>query len=900
MSARLSHLLPLLAFLIASADVAWSQPGGAAQVPNSSGPVPGADAKSDPLPPGAIARLGALRLQHGGTVSSLLFTRDGKGLVSAGSEAVIRLWDPGTGLEIQQFAGHEGPVYSVALSPDGKVLASGGEDQTIRLWDVATGRELKRWSVAEEARALVAFSPSGKVLASGGKGSTIVLWDVETGKELKQFKGRERNREGPWDQSEGGTLLSLAFTPDGRHLLTAMNVMTLWDLTTGKRVRNYEAFSHGGWSIGRDGISVSSSDVSKAISFSADGQTFVMPSHQHGAISLWELDSVEERGRLEGHENIVLTARFSPDGKTLASAGFDGTLRIWDANTLKELHKIDIGKDLVTELAVSPDGQTVALGATNGRIRLWDVKTGKERAAGTRTDPVLAIGFSADGRGIVSLEAWSLRQWDASTGKEVRKIDLVEEKKEQGIMRLSADRRVLVQARPGEPIRLLDATTGKEIRALEGKFDQVLHLSMSGDGKTVAAATAVNTPEGGGVWTIRVWDATTGKEIQQLPARPMPVTALAISPDARTVAAAEAIGGFRLWELATGKERRRLAVPARPRILNDEFMEMRLVQWRRVQQDEGQTERHCPVVFTPDGKGLAVGEGDTIRIWDLASGAIVRRFACDAAVNGEFAFSPDGRLVATGGPDHAIWIWNTASAEMLARLRGHRGPVHRLGFSSDSKALVSASADGTAVVWDVARAIAASRSQPRADPTEERLAALWADLADADAARAYGAIRKLVDAPKLAVRLVRERLQPAPAADPERIARLVADLDDSEFQVRDKASHELERLHELAAAALDKALAAEPPLEARRRLEALQQKVQRRQLPAETVRALRAVEVLEAIGTPEARQQLETLAKGVPEARLTKEAKAALERLTKQTGANAPSEKGEALGSSRP
>src|SRR5215471_17380030 len=410
MSARLAYLAPLFAFFVGWAGTAWSQPVGPARAASDPDEARRTDANGDLLPPGAIARHGTLRLQHGGNVSNLLFTRDGKGLLSAGGEAIIRLWDPDTGKEIRHFAGHEGPVYSLALSPDGKVLASGAEDQTIRLWDVATGRELKNWAVAEDARALVAFAPSGKVLASGGKGHSVVLWDVDTGKEMRQLKARERNREGPWDNQfdGGGVLLALAFAPDGRHLLASGNVMTLWDLNTGKRVRNYEATAHGGWSIGRDGISVTSSDVSRTISFSTDGQTFVVPSQQHGAFSLWELGSVEERGRLEGHENVVLAVRFAPDGKTLVSTGFDGTMRIWDANTLKELQKIDVGKDLVTELAVSPDGQTVALGAANGRIRVWDVKTGKPRVAGERPEPAAAVGFSADGQSVVSLGASSL------------------------------------------------------------------------------------------------------------------------------------------------------------------------------------------------------------------------------------------------------------------------------------------------------------------------------------------------------------------------------------------------------------------------------------------------------------------------------------------------------------
>jgi hypothetical protein len=311
-------------------------------------------------------------------------------------------------------------------------------------------------------------------------------------------------------------------------------------------------------------------------------------------------------------------------------------------------------------------------------------------------------------------------------------------------------------------------------------------------------------------------------------------------------------------------------------------MEMRMVmRMRAMRDDDGMEQGASPLVFTPDGKGLAVGEGEMIRVWDLVTGKIVRRFACDSAISGEFAFSPDGRLLAAGGPGDAVWIWNNASTELLARLKGHRGPVHRVAFSSDSKSLVSASEDGTAVVWDVGLAMAASRSQPRVDATEQLLAGLWAELAADDAARAYAAILKLAETPKLTLRLVRERLRPAADADPNRIAQFIVDLDDPEFQVREKATEALGQFHELVAPALDKALAAGPSLEPRRRLEGLVQKIQRRQLPADTVRALRAVEVLEAIATPEAGQLLDSLAKGVPEARLTKEAKAALERVTK-------------------
>jgi WD40 repeat protein len=177
----------------------------------------------------------------------LLFTRDGKGLISAGGEAVVRLWDPASGKEIRQFEGHEAPVRSAALSPDGKTLAAGAEDQTIRTWDVATGRPLRHWSLPDGACAQVAFSASGQLLASGGENNSIVLWDVRTGKEVRRLKGPEAGQRRGHGREE---LLSLAFTPDGRHLLAVHgDGVILRDLASGKRLRHYDSPFGGGWQV---------------------------------------------------------------------------------------------------------------------------------------------------------------------------------------------------------------------------------------------------------------------------------------------------------------------------------------------------------------------------------------------------------------------------------------------------------------------------------------------------------------------------------------------------------------------------------------------------------------------------------------------------------------------------
>jgi hypothetical protein len=161
------------------------------------------------------------------------------------------------------------------------------------------------------------------------------------------------------------------------------------------------------------------------------------------------------------------------------------------------------------------------------------------------------------------------------------------------------------------------------------------------------------------------------------------------------------------------------------------------------------------------------------------------------------------------------------------------------------------------------------------------LGGLWTSLAEDDAARAYREIGTLTAAPDQAISLVRERLRPASEANGQQVARLIADLDSNQFAVRQKAREELENLGEQAAPALRKTLTKKPALAVSRQIEEVLAKTD--QLTPESIRAVRAIEVLEHIGSPEAKRLLETLAKGAEGFRLTTEAKASLDRLNRRT-----------------
>jgi hypothetical protein len=286
------------------------------------------------------------------------------------------------------------------------------------------------------------------------------------------------------------------------------------------------------------------------------------------------------------------------------------------------------------------------------------------------------------------------------------------------------------------------------------------------------------------------------------------------------------------------------------------------------------------LAFSPNGQTLACGTSVGVVLWEVAAGQERCRIEAATGWSRAICFSPDGRLLARAD-DNAVGLLDIARGRLVRWFRGHDSEVTGLVFTADSRALVSSSSDSTLLVWDAGTGD--NRAGARPDEFDAATAAAaWQDLANLDAKAAFRATWMLAEAPSQSLPLLKQRLRPAPPVDAKRIERLLAALDSDHFSERERTVRELQQEGEVAEPAVRRFLAGVSSLELRRRVERVLASLRGPVTDPDRLRHLRALEVLETIGNRQARQVLESIAGGTPDARLTQEAKASLERLARR------------------
>ncbi len=433
---------------------------------------------------------------------------------------------------------------------------------------------------------------------------------------------------------------------------------------------------------------------------------------------------------LYGHQAAVRSVAISPDGRLIASGSRDNTIWLWDVSTRRAVGSPLTGHtDRVNSVAFS--GNTLASGSADGTVRLWDVASGAPIGSPLtgHQDAVWGVAFSPDGKTLASASADStVILWDVASG-EMRLPPLMGHTDEVYSVAFSPDGRLVASAGADMTIILWDAETGETVHdPLQGHEDWIYSVAFSPDGQTLASGGADNT--------IRLWDVASGDPVgQPLQGHTNWVRQVTFSPDGTQLFSASVDGTVRVWDVASGAALLTLAghgdevwsVAVAPDgvTLVSGGADSRVIMWNT--RDEyplrrllsGHTNEVASVALSPDGRliasgsGLSNGGGEdvSVRVWDAATGDLLKTLTGHEGLVTSVAFSPDGKLIASASADRTIRLWDVQTGDPVGLpLEGHTQAVYAAAFSPDGKLIASASDDGTVILWDVAT------GQPIASP----------------------------------------------------------------------------------------------------------------------------------------------------------------------------------------
>lgn len=547
----------------------------------------------------------------------------------------------------------EGAIAVHFSSDNSTVLTAGAADLSVRRWPEGTGGTplllpgiTSRGDNSDQPR-YAEFSPDGAWLART-YGKSCDLSPLANGSIRKM------------DTTGGDVIVAPpAFSSDGKLLITGdcVGAIRVMGTATGALKRTYRV----------PGLRVMAVTLSPANhQFAASGFD--------GTIVIWELDAPQPRSRFQAHPKLVRGLRFSPDGTTLATGGWDGITRLWETATGRLLHTLQGHTSLVTALEFSPDGKTLATGSTDQTVRLWRAPSWEsDRTIRGHTGTIKAIAFSSDGQRLATTGDDRITAiWETRSSSDTFRFAPGRNDFQDAVL-LPPDGDTIAIVEQRTQLRFQNLVSGQRLKVSLPATNPLGGLSVSGDGRRFVVVDKAGDAIMG--------DTTTGQVLLRMPGHHGFITATAWAPGNRYLAIGSAEGTIWLRDAITGAPVQQFKLP--PRVGT------------------------ATLAFSPGGKELAIGALLNGQIYRLSVPSLqqISVLRGHTSAIGGMAFSPDGRLLATGSMDDTVRIWplTATDPESACRtLEGHAGWVGAVSFSPDGRTLASGGFDGATRLWDLA------------------------------------------------------------------------------------------------------------------------------------------------------------------------------------------------------
>jgi WD40 repeat protein len=650
---------------------------------------PSADHYGDPLPQGAVLRLGTARFQSRWRTGRIAFSPDGKWIASTGAHRSLRIWDLSTGKRVTEIK--EGTMSqqgtAIAFSHDGRYLAMGGDDGLVQVFSVPAGEEIfseRQVGVGRHVSAL-AFAPSG-ILASAGERGEVRLWDVASGTETDVLTHVS---------DEGGRDMRLAFSPNGELLASSChNNIRIWRLGEEPEC-TYIALAH-------------EHEVSNLV-FTPDGKSLITAGHTfetpqtppQSQLRVWDAETGQRRGELFEEVGAYFSGLSVRDNGQTLIAATQNRVFLFDLSSASLRWSFEINGPFTSASSewsdVSPDGETFAYTRWDSAIRLLDLTSGASALPERESHEAMvrAVAYSPDGNRIVTGSGdGTVRIWDAASGRQLHRLEFSPRCMNFFAVAYSHDERLVAAAgdfnREAERrqvglVKVWNALTGEPWHEFQLEGTAYFNVAFSNDGSLLAAAPHPMPRLEPGQdplpvhQSIDVFRMDNGRKLVSLAGHSRTSTAIAFTPGDEILASVGRDKAIRNWKLPGGE-------PIATHSIDDA----------------------STAAFSPDATIVATSTGlplYRVTTRDVATGEAIHKIQTNSGFGAHaMDISDDGKLLATGCQEETIFVWDMASGRQLLKIHSPDATVFALAFDPTGERLVTGMDDGTALVWDVSGA----------------------------------------------------------------------------------------------------------------------------------------------------------------------------------------------------